>query len=89
MSVDCEKPCSNGRHGRFRYAMIPIIGFLCLLASLASMAIKPVPTLALDEVVAMKPIEGEAAPVFPKMPIEVLYGVPSERTEHLWPHSKK
>jgi hypothetical protein len=24
--------------------------------------------------------------VFAKMPIEALYGVPSERTKHLWPH---
>jgi hypothetical protein len=35
----------------------------------------------------MKPVEGEEKPAaFAKMPIEALYGVPSERTKHLWPH---
>ena len=48
---------------------------------------EPAPTLAIEEVVAMKPVEGESGPpAFTKMPIETLYGVPSERTKHLWPH---
>jgi len=48
---------------------------------------EPAPTLAIEEVVAMKPVECESGPsAFTKMPIEVFCGVPSERTEHLWLH---
>lgn len=74
-----------------RHAITPVVGVLCFLAGLATTMIKPIPTLAVGEVVAMKPVEGgEGAAVFTKMPIEVLYGVPSERTEHLWsPHEKQ
>ena len=70
---------------RLRYALMPIIGVLCFLAGLATTLLEPAPTLAIDEVVAMKPVEGsDGTPVFTKMPIEALYGVPSERTQHLW-----
>lgn len=72
---------------KFRYAFIPTLGVACFLLGLATSLRELTPTLALDEVVAMKPVEGEEnPPAFTKMPIEALYGVPSERTKHLWPH---
>lgn len=75
---------------RLRNALMPIIGVLCFLAGLTTALLEPAPTLAIDEVVAMKPVEGsDGTHAFTKMPIEALYGVPSERTEHLWsPHKK-
>lgn len=74
---------------RFRYAMIPALGVVCFLLGLVTSLREPSPTLAIDEFVAMKPVEGETdTPAFTKMPIEALYGVPSKRTEHLWPVSK-
>lgn len=72
---------------KVRYALLPITAVTCFLLGLATTLREPAPTLALDEVVAMKPVEGEEnPPAFAKMPIEALYGVPSERTKHLWPH---
>jgi len=72
---------------KIRHALLPITAVACFLLGLATTLREPVPTLAVDEVVAMKPVEGEdEPPVFAKMPIEVLYGVPSERTKQLWPH---
>jgi hypothetical protein len=72
---------------KLRYASIPALGIACFLIGLATSLREPTPTLAIDEVVAMKPVEGEdQPPVFAKMPIEALYGVLSERTKHLWPH---
>lgn len=59
---------------------------VCFLAGLAASLTEPAPTLAIEEVVAMKPVEGGgSAAFFTKMPIESLYGVPSARTEPLWP----
>jgi hypothetical protein len=72
---------------KIRHALLPITAVACFLLGLATTLREPAPTLALDEVVAMKPVEGEEnPPAFTKMPIEALYGVPSERTKHLWPH---
>lgn len=72
---------------KVRYALLPVTAVACFLLGLATTLREPTPTLALDEVVAMKPVEGEEnPPAFGKMPIEALYGVPSERTKHLWPH---
>ena len=83
----------NSRSARLglQYAMLPVVCVACFLAGLATALLEPVPTLAINEVVAMKPVEGsDGQPVFTKMPIEALYGVPSERTEHQWlPHKKK
>jgi hypothetical protein len=75
---------------KVRHALVPITAVACFLLGLATTLREPAPTLALDEVVAMKPVEGsDGQPVFPKMPIEALYGVPSERTQHLWSPRKK
>ena len=75
---------------RLRDAVTPIIGVLCFLAGLGTTLLEPTPTLAVDEVVVMKPVDGsDGSPVFTKMPIEALYGVPSERTQHLWSPNKK
>lgn len=72
---------------KLRYALLPIAAIACFLFGLATSLREPAPTLAIDEVVAMKPVEGEEnPPAFTKVPIEALYGVPSERTKHLWPH---
>ena len=91
MTADYEHDEARPIHLGLKYAIVPVVGVLCFLAGLATTIIQPAPTLAIDEVVAMKPVEGgDGAPVFTKMPIEALYGVPSERTEHLWsPHKKK
>ena len=70
----------------FKHAVTPVVGVLCFLAGLATTVLEPTPTLAIEEVVAMKPVEGESGPpAFTKTPIEALNGVPSKRTEHLWP----
>jgi hypothetical protein len=75
---------------KVRHALVPVTAVVCFLLGLATSQREPTPTLALNEVVAMKPVEGsDGQPVFPKMPIEALYGVPSERTQHLWPPHKK
>lgn len=72
---------------KLRHALVPIAAVACFLLGLVTSLREPTPTLALDEVVAMKPVEGEdQPPSFANMPIEALYGVPSERTKHLWPH---
>jgi hypothetical protein len=75
---------------KVRHALVPITAVVCFLLGLATTLREPAPTLAINEVVTMKPVEGsDGQPVFPKMPIEALYGVPSERTQHLWsPHKK-
>ena len=75
---------------KVRHALVPLTAVACFLLGLATSLREPTPTLALNEVVAMKPAEGDdGQPVFIKMPIEALYGVPSERTQHLWsPHKK-
>lgn len=71
-------------------AVVPALSVLCFLAGIATSLTEPVPTLAVDEVIAMKPVEGsEETQLFAKMPIESLYGVPSRRTEHLWKPGKK
>lgn len=41
------------------------------------------PTPSAVAITAMKPVDGDVAPAAP-LPIEVVYGVPSERTLHLW-----
>jgi hypothetical protein len=91
MAADYEYSQPRATRLGLKHAITPVVGVLCFLAGLATTMIEPTPTLAVDEVVVMKPIEGsDGAPVFPKMPIELLYGVPSERTEHLWsPHKKQ
>jgi len=72
---------------KIRHALLPLAAVACFLLGLATTLRDPAPTLAIDEVVAMKPVEGEEnPPAFAKIPIEALYGVPSERTKHLWPH---
>ncbi len=68
---------------KFRYALIPALGIACFLLGLVTSLREPSPTLAIDEVVAMKPVEGEEQ-TFIEIPIEAVYGVPSKRTEKLW-----
>jgi hypothetical protein len=74
---------------RLRHALVPITCVACFLLGVATTLREPTPTLAIDEMIAMKPVEGEPdMPVFTKMPIEALYAAPSERTEKLWTHPK-
>ncbi|NCA17502.1 MAG: hypothetical protein EBS90_10740 [Betaproteobacteria bacterium] len=68
---------------KFRYALIPALSVACFLLGLVTSLREPSPTLAIDEVVAMKPVEGEEQ-MFAEIPIEAVYGVPSKRTERLW-----
>jgi hypothetical protein len=72
---------------KFRYALIPALGIACFLLGLVTSLREPSPTLAIDEVVAMKPVEGEEQ-AFTEIPIEAVYGVPSKRTEKLWTNPK-
>lgn len=72
---------------KFRYVMILTMGIACFLLGLVTSLREPSPTLAIDEVLAMKPVEGDEQ-MFAEIPIEVVYGVPSKRTEKLWTHSK-
>jgi hypothetical protein len=91
MAADYEHNQPRATRLGLKQAITPVVGVLCFLAGLATTMIEPIPTLAIDEVMVMKPIEGsEGTPEFTKMPIELLYGVPSKRTEHLWsPHKKQ
>lgn len=88
MAADEMFESSRSARLRLQYAILPVVCVACFLAGLATALLEPAPTLAISEVVAMKPVEGnDGQPVFAKMPIEAIYGVPSERTQHLWsPH---
>jgi len=73
-----------------KYAMVPLAAVLGLMAGIATTLQTPAETCPANQVVAMKPIEGSDAQVgFAATPIEVLYGVPTERTIHLWPKAGK
>lgn len=85
MSIDYDGNHHRAPRLSIWLAVVPALGVLCFLAGIATSLTDPAPTLAVDEVVAMKPVEGsEETQLFAKMPIESLYGVPSKRTEHLW-----
>jgi len=47
---------------KIRHALLPITAVACFLLGIATTLREPAPTLALDEVVAMKPVEGEDQP---------------------------
>ena len=83
-----------------KYAVVPVLLTLGMLGWIAANNPAPVASADALTVVAMKPVEGagDAAPaasptpVSPapvtlgsaEIPVEVLYGVPSARTMHLW-----
>jgi hypothetical protein len=47
----------------------------------------PIAAPTAQKVTAMKPIEGSPVAT-QELPMEVVYGVPTERTLHLWPGHK-
>jgi hypothetical protein len=67
-----------------KYAILPVILVLGVIGWLAAENPGPIERPAAQPVTAMKPIVGTEAAAQP-MPIEVRYGVPTERTLHLWP----
>lgn len=83
-------------HGFFgphpKHAMLPVCILLGLIGWGVSRSAGVQP--AGQTVVAMKPVEGEEQPaaMLPLaasgLPIEVIYGVPSGRTRHLWEPAK-
>jgi hypothetical protein len=90
MSIDYDANHHRAPRLSIWLAVTPALGVLCFLAGIAASLVEPTPTLAVDEVVAMRPVEGsEETQLFTKTPIESLYGVPSKRTENLWKPSKK
>jgi len=66
-----------------KYAILPVILVLGVIGWLATENPGPIERPAAQTVMAMKPIEGTEAAAQP-LPIEVRYGVPTERTLHLW-----
>lgn len=65
------------------YAVAPAIAAFGIAAWVWSASRDSQPAPSAVAVTALKPVDGELAPTAP-LPIEVVYGVPSERTLHLW-----
>jgi hypothetical protein len=73
-----------------KYAIVPVLAVLAVVGWVAAKNPGPVEVPAGTWVTAMKPVEGsDTAPPSPELPIEVRYGVPTEKTLHLWPESKR
>lgn len=66
-----------------KYAILPVMLVLGVIGWVAAKNPGPIERPATQKVTAMKPIEGAEAAAQP-LPIEVRYGVPTERTLHLW-----
>jgi hypothetical protein len=67
-----------------KYAVLPVILVLGVVGWVAAKNPGPIAAATAEKVTAMKPIEGEHAGT-QELPMEVVYGVPTERTLHLWP----
>lgn len=65
------------------YAVVPVIAAVGVAAWVWAANAGPLPSPSAVAVTALKPVNGEAAAAT-TLPIEVVYGVPSERTIHLW-----
>ena len=69
-----------------KYAILPVLFVLGVVGWLAYKQPEPAESSLATTVTAMKPVEGTAlAPVSATLPVEVLYGVPTMETMHLWP----
>lgn len=65
------------------YAVVPVILAVGLAASVWAANGEPLPSPSGVAVTVLKPVHGAVAAV-DTLPIDVVYGVPSERTIHLW-----
>lgn len=71
-----------------KYAIGPVLAVLGIVGWLAYKNPQPVEIPSAIAVTALKPVEGTAsAPASATLPVEVLYGVPTARTMHLWTDS--
>jgi len=66
-----------------KYAILPVSAVLSVIAWVAIQNPAPVANPTAQKITVMKPIDGIAVGTT-QMPIEVRYGVPTERTLHLW-----
>lgn len=72
-----------------KYAVVPVLAVLAVVAWVAANNPGPIDMPTGTPVTVMKPVEGaDLAPPPGAMPIEVRYGVPTERTLHLWTGSR-
>jgi hypothetical protein len=67
-----------------KYAVLPLVLVLGVVGWVAAENPGPIAAATAQRVTAMKPIGGSPAAA-QDLPTEVLYGVPTERTLHLWP----
>ena len=70
-----------------KYAVLPVLLVLGVVSWVAAKNPGPIAAATAQKVTAMKPIEGSPAAT-QELPMEVVYGVPTERTLHLWPGHK-
>lgn len=70
-----------------KHAILPLLLVLGAVGWVAYKNFESVQSFTATKVTAMKPVEGAEAAV-DELPIEVRYGVPTERTLHLWPGHK-
>jgi hypothetical protein len=67
-----------------KYAVLPVLLVVGVVGWVAYTNPGPVEVSAAQKVTVMKPVEG-MVPGIQEVPIEAVYGVPTERTMHLWP----
>lgn len=69
-----------------RYAIGPLLLVFGILSWVGYENPRPMESPAATTMTVMKPVEGTAiAPPAGDLPMEILYGVPTSDTKHLWP----
>ena len=71
-----------------KYAFLPVLLVLGVGGWVAAKNAGAIAVSTAQKVTAMKPIEGGRAGT-QELPTKVLYGVPTERTLHLWPEQER
>ena len=71
-----------------KHAILPVLLVLGVVGWVAYKNPGPIQASTAQQVTVMKPIEGTVMGA-QEMPIEALYGVPTERTVHLWPEHER
>ena len=71
-----------------KYAVLPVLLVLGVVGWVAAKNPGPIAAPTAQKVTVMKPIAGAQADT-QELPTEVLYGVPTERTLHLWPEQER
>lgn len=71
-----------------KYAVLPVLLVMGVVGWVAAKNPGPIAVPTAQKVTAMKPVEGTQA-ITQELPTEVLYGVPTERTLHLWPEQER